>query len=81
MNRSIPWAIGGGALLAAAAAIVVAGPEHKNPAFDFIAGNRPVTQDQVRQKLISDGWTNVQVVVRGRYFVAKVSKDGRAEVF
>src|SRR6202030_281768 len=52
MNRAIAWSIAGGVLLAAAAALVVAAPERKsNPAFDFIAGNRPVTEDQVRDRL------------------------------
>jgi hypothetical protein len=82
MNRAIAWSIAGGVLLAAAAALVVAAPERKsNPAFDFIAGNRPVTEDQVRDKLVSDGWTNVQIVVRGRYFMATASKEGRTDAF
>src|SRR5262249_4973008 len=61
--------------------LVVAAPERKDPAFDFIAGNRPVTEDQVRQKLVSDGWSDVQIVVRGRYFMATASKDGRSDAF
>jgi hypothetical protein len=81
MDRAIPWSIGGALLLAAAAALVVGALERKNPAFDFIAGNRPVSEDQVRQKLLSDGWANVQIVVRGRYFVATASKDGRTDAF
>ena len=79
MNPAIPWSIAGGVFLAALAAVVVTAPEHTNPAFDFIAGNRPVTEDQVRQKLVSDGWTNVRIVLKGHYFVAKASKDGRTE--
>jgi len=81
MNPAIPWSIAGGVLAAAAAALVVAAPERKDPAFDFIAGSRPVTEDQVRQKLVSDGWSDVQIVVRGRYFMATASKDGRIEAF
>jgi len=53
-------------LLAAAAALAVAAAERKgNPAFDFIAGNRPVSEDQVRQKLVSDGWMDVHIALRG----------------
>jgi hypothetical protein len=81
MNQAIPLSIAGGVLVAAAAALVVAAPERKDPAFDFIAGNRPVTEDQVRQKLVSDGWSDVQIVVRGRYFMATASKDGRSDAF
>jgi hypothetical protein len=81
MNQAIPWSIAGGVLVAAAAALVVAAPQRKDPAFDFIAGNRPVTEDQVRQKLVSDGWSDIQIVVRGRYFMATASKDGQSDAF
>src|SRR5262249_43029352 len=81
MNQAIPWSIPGGVLVAAAAALVVAAPERKDPAFDFISGNRSVTEDQVRQKLVSDGWSDIQIVLRGRYFMATASKDGRTDSF
>src|SRR5215813_11758339 len=41
----------------------------------FIAGDRPVTEDQVRQKLQSEGWSDIQIVRDGRYFEAIASKD------
>ena len=47
----------------------------------FIEGSRPVTEEQVRQKLEVDGWTNVQVVRRGRLVMAMGSKDGRTDAF
>jgi hypothetical protein len=81
MNPAISWSIAGGVLIAAVAAVVVMAPERKNPAFDFIAGNRPVTEEQVQQKLVVDGWRDVQVIVRGRYFVAKATKDDRTDTF
>jgi hypothetical protein len=81
MNRAVPWTIGGGVLLVAWAALLIMLPERKDPAFDFIAGNRLVTEDQVRQKLISDGWTDVQVVLRGRFLVATASKGGEPGTF
>jgi hypothetical protein len=81
MNRAILWSIGGGVLLAAWAGLLVTLPERKDPAFDFIEGNRPVTEDQVRQKLVSDGWADVQIVLRGRFFVATASKDGQPGAF
>jgi hypothetical protein len=80
MNRAIPWVIAGGALLAAAAAFVVAAPE-RDPGPVFIEGSRPVTEDQVRQKLVSDGWSGVQVLRRGRIVLAMGSKEGRTEAF
>jgi hypothetical protein len=81
MNRAIPWTLGGGALLAVWAAALIMAPERKDPAFDFIAGNKPVTGDQVREKLVSDGWTEVDVVLQGRFFVATASKDGEPRTF
>jgi hypothetical protein len=63
---------------AAGAAFVIAAPgRNLGPA--FIEGNRPVTEEQVRQKLTSDGWTNIQVVRRGRVVLAMGSKDGRTD--
>jgi hypothetical protein len=80
MKRAITWSIAGGTLLTAAAAFVIAAPE-RDRAPAFIEGSRPVTEEQVRQKLVSDGWTNVQVVRRGRLVMAMGSKDGRTDAF
>ena len=41
------------------------------------AGERRTDQTE----LMSDGWTNVQVVRRGRLVMAMASKDGRTDVF
>jgi hypothetical protein len=81
MNQTIAWSIGGGVIVAALAGLMITAPAPKNPAFDFIAGNRPVTEDQVRQKLVVDGWGDIQIVVRGRYLMATASKDGRTDAF
>jgi len=80
MKRAIAWSIAGGILLAAAAALVIAAQERDRGAV-FIEGSKPVTEEQVRQKLGSDGWTNVQVVRRGRLVLAMGSKDGRTDAF
>ena len=34
----------------------------------FIASDSPIADDQVRQKMVMDGWTNVLVSREGRYF-------------
>jgi hypothetical protein len=81
MDRNILWSIGLGALLVSAAGVAVLVPEHKDPAFDFIPGNRAVTEDQVRAKLSSDGWADVKVVLRGRIFVATASKGNEKRAF
>jgi len=66
--------IGGAVLIAAAATVFVAA------VFDgrqvFIPGEQPVTVDQVREKLVSDGWSNIQVDRKGRFIVAVASKNG-----
>jgi|ERR1700760_2766508 hypothetical protein len=81
MDRNIVWSIGLGALLASAAGVAVMVPESKDPAFDFIPGNRAVTELQVREKLDSDGWTNIKVVLRGRIFVATASRGDETRAF
>ena len=67
-------------MVAAATAFVVAAPERDTGPV-FIEGSRPVTEDQVRQKLVSDGWSGVQVLRRGRIVLAMGSKEGRPEAF
>ena len=64
-----------------AAGVAVMVPERKDPAFDFIPGNKEITETQVREKLSSDGWTNVKVVLRGRIFVATASKGDEKRAF
>jgi hypothetical protein len=78
MKRAVVWSIAGGVLLAAAAALVIAAPERDGSPV-FIEGSRPVTEDQVRQKLVAEGWTNVQVIRRGRLVMAMGTKDGRTD--
>lgn len=79
MRRVVVWSIAAGGLVAAAgAAFVIAAPE-RNLGPAFIEGSRPVTEEQVRQKLTADGWTNIQVVRRGRLVLAMGSKDGRTD--
>ena len=43
----------------------------------FIASDQPVTEDQVRAKLQSEGWTAIQVTRDERYIEATASKHGR----
>jgi len=34
----------------------------------LIAGDRPVTEAQVRDRLQTEGWSNIQIAQDGRYF-------------
>ena len=75
MNRKLIWAATGLVLAGiVGVAVVTAGPS-QGPA--FIAGDQPVTEDQVRQKLQADGWSNVQILRDGQYIEAVGSKDGQ----
>jgi hypothetical protein len=76
MNRLIVWVVGG-VLLAVAAGLMIANAQQSSaPA--FIAGDHPVTAEQVRDKLQSDGWSNVVVSRNGRYIQATGSLNGQA---
>lgn len=76
MNRRfLAWTIGGVFLIGVTGVVIATAEEHKGPV--FIAGDLPVTEDQVRQKLLSEGYTNLQIVRRGRFFDAMASKEGR----
>jgi hypothetical protein len=78
MNRVLVWSAAGGVLLAAATGLVIATVEQpQGPA--FIAGDKPVTEDQIREKLAAGGWTNVQIVRQGRFYEAIASRDGQTE--
>ena len=77
MNRLITWTLGG-ALLAAASGLMIANAQQSSaPA--FIAGDRPVTAEQVREKLQTDGWSNVVISRNGRYIEVTGSLNGQAE--
>ena|SRR5579883_2179100 len=76
MNRRLLlWIIGGVLLAGTSGALIATAQQARGPV--FIAGDQPVTEDQVRQKLQSEGYSNVQVVRQGRYFEAMGSKDGQ----
>ena len=74
MDRRWMWAGGGLLALGIVGVVMVTAEPSRGPA--FIAGDQPVTEDQVRQKLQSDGWSNVQILREGRYLEAMGSKNG-----
>jgi hypothetical protein len=65
-----------GAALLAATGVVIATAEPRGPV--FIAGDQPVTEAQVRDRLQSQGFTNIQIARRGNYFEAVGAKDGKS---
>jgi hypothetical protein len=65
----------GGAAVLAATGVLIATAQPRGAV--FIAGDQPVTETQVREKLLSEGYSNVQIVRQGRFFEALGSKDGK----
>src|SRR5262252_10047648 len=65
MNRLIASVIGV-ALLAASTGLMIANAQQAQPPA-LIAGDRPVTAEQVLEKLQTDGWSNVVISRTGRY--------------
>jgi len=75
MQRKLIWVAAGLVLADVSGVVLVTAGASQGPA--FIAGDRPVTEDQVRQRLQSDGWSIVQIVREGQYMEAIGSKDGQ----
>jgi hypothetical protein len=75
MDRRLMLAGGGLLLLGIVGIAMVTAEPSRGPV--FIAGDQPVNEDQVRQKLQSDGWSDVQIVRDGEFFEAIGSKDGQ----
>ena len=75
MNRRLLFALTGGAALVAAAGVLIATAQPRGAV--FIAGDQPVSEAQVREKLQSDGYSNIQVVRQGNFFEALGSKGGK----
>jgi hypothetical protein len=76
MNRLIAYALGPALLVAAAGFMIANAQPSSTPA--FIAGDHPVTAEQVREKLQSDGWSNVVISRNGRYIEVTGSVNGQA---
>jgi len=74
MNRRVIVALVGGTALVAATGVLIATAQPRGAV--FIAGDQPVTEAQVREKLQSEGYSNIQIVRQGRFFEAMGSKDG-----
>lgn len=76
MNPRIAAVLVVGVGLLAATGVLIATAQPRGAV--FIAGDRPVTEAQVRDKLQAEGYSNVQILRQGDYFEALGSKDGKA---
>jgi len=77
MNRLLR-ALGIAATLTAGAMNLTGVCAQQTPGAALIAGDKPVTEDQVRAKLQTDGWSDVQIFREGHFFQVTASKDGQA---
>jgi hypothetical protein len=75
MNRRLAAALLGGAMLVATTGVLIATAQPRGAV--FIQGDQPVTEAQIREKLQSDGYSNIQIVRQGNLFEALGSKDGK----
>ena len=75
MNRRIVAALIGGTALVAATGLLIATAQPRGAV--FIAGDRPVTEVQVREKLQSNGYSNILTIQRGNTIEAMGVKDGQ----
>src|SRR5262245_10965269 len=78
MNRFLrAWSIAGTLMISAVNLTGVCAQQAPG-GVALIAGDQPVTEDQVRSRLQTDGWSNVQISREGHYFQVIASKDGQA---
>src|SRR5260221_10390513 len=74
MKRLIACVIGVALLAGSVGLTIVNAQQAQAPA--FIAGDRPVTAEQVLERLQTDGWSNVVISRNGRYIEATGSMNG-----
>ena len=66
----------GGALLIGGTGFMIARAQQPGPV--LIAGDRPVTAEQVEAKLKADGWSNIVISREGRYMQVTGLLNGNA---
>ena len=72
--RKVTLAVITVAVAAGAASIYAAG----NSSGDrLIPGSGPITEQQIRDKLTAEGFSNIQISLRGNIFKTVATKDGR----
>jgi hypothetical protein len=75
MNRRYLAALISGAVVVAATGLLMATAEPRGGV--FIPGDKPVTEAQVREKMASEGYSNIRIMSQAGYFEALGSKDGK----
>jgi hypothetical protein len=78
MNRQFVSGIAVAAITLGAIGVWIAtAQEGLGPA--FIKGGGPVTEDQVRQEMLAEGYSNPEVMREGNRFEAMGTKDGQTQ--
>jgi hypothetical protein len=77
MNRLLVSGIALAIALSAMGVLIASAEEDLGPA--FVKGGGPVTEDQVRQEMLAEGYSNPQIVREGKYFEAMGAKDGQTQ--
>jgi len=77
MTRLPPWILAA-ALLAVVAGYMIANAQQTQETV-LIAGDRPVTTEQVWEKLQADGWSDVVLARNGRYIRVTATRNGQTE--
>jgi hypothetical protein len=75
MKALYVWTISVGVLTAAAGLKWAATAQQQGPV--FIAGDRPVNEEQVRTELRAEGWSNVQIERNGTLFRINGTRNGQ----
>jgi len=75
MTRLPAWILAA-ALLAVVAGFMIANAQQSQDSV-LIAGDRPVTAEQIWEKLRTDGWSNIVISRNGRYIQVTASRDGQ----
>jgi hypothetical protein len=75
MKRVIIAGIISGCILAGTAGIYAATKAPRDP---LISGSGPITEQQIRDKLTAEGFSNIQISQQGSLFETTATKDGRA---
>ena len=77
MNRKLEW----GMFLAAAlgASGIWIATAQQTAGSPFVKSDGPVTEDQVREEMLTEGYSNPQIMREGRYFEVTGAKDGQTQ--
>jgi hypothetical protein len=75
VKKALIAAVIGGFIVASAAVIYAA---DSSSGTRLILGNGPITEQQIRDKLTADGFSNIQISQQGSLFETIATKNGRA---